>query len=150
MKPESIVRVGIGCWIFNPTGMVLLGKRISKHGYGTWAAPGGHLEFKETPVECASRELLEETGIFVPVDKFKYVGITNDIFPDKHYITIHYFTESVCETPHVQEPDKCETWRWFNFQDIPNNLFLPTKNFITQTNMFQFMNLSKIQRNQKN
>ena len=37
---------------------VLLGKRKNSHDSGTWAFPGGHLEFKESIKDCARREVL--------------------------------------------------------------------------------------------
>ena len=43
--------------------MVLVGKRKGSHGDGTWAFPGGHLEYGETIFECGKRELEEETNI---------------------------------------------------------------------------------------
>ena len=130
MSENKIVRVGVGCWIFNPAGQVLLGKRKSKHGFGTWAAPGGHLEFGETPVQCAVRELFEETGIKIPADKFTVVSWTNDIFPDKHYITIHCRADNITATPTINEAEKCECWAWFDLDKLPSPLFLPTSNFL--------------------
>lgn len=32
-----------------------------------WLPPGGHLEENETPVECAKREALEETGLQIEI-----------------------------------------------------------------------------------
>ncbi|MEO7108781.1 MAG: NUDIX domain-containing protein [Rhodoferax sp.] len=48
MKIEPLL-VGIGVIIVRH-GLVLLGQRIGSHGAGTWALPGGHLEFGD----CAS------------------------------------------------------------------------------------------------
>jgi 8-oxo-dGTP diphosphatase len=55
-------KVGIGVAVVKKN-FILLGKRKGSHGSGDWAFPGGHLEFGETPHECAYRELLEETGL---------------------------------------------------------------------------------------
>jgi len=132
MAEEKIVRVGVGCWIFNPKGQVLLGKRLSKHGTGTWAPPGGHLEFGETPEQCASRELFEETGVTIAPEHFKFVAYTNDIFPEKHYITVHLRVNGATIDPKVMEPNKCEKWEWFDLDKLPSPLFLPAQNLLKQ------------------
>lgn len=42
---------------------VLLNKRKSVHGAGTWAPIAGHLDFGESLEHCAMRETKEETGL---------------------------------------------------------------------------------------
>ena len=130
MAEKSIVRVGVGCWIFNPAGLVLFGQRLSHHGNGTWAPPGGHLEFGETPECTAARELFEETGIKIPTKDFRIIGFTNDIFPDKHYITIHVRADNIDATPKLMEPNKCATWQWFSLDKLPRPLFLAARNLL--------------------
>ena len=82
MKPL----VGIGVYVFKD-GKVLLGKRKGTLGSGTWACPGGHLEFGESVEDCAMRELAEETGL-------KALSVqtglwSNDVIDgNKHYITL--------------------------------------------------------------
>jgi len=63
MNSES-PRIGVGVIIVRQ-GLVLLGQRKGSHGSGSWAVPGGHLEFGETVENCARRETLEETGILL-------------------------------------------------------------------------------------
>lgn len=134
MAENKAPRVGIGCWIFNPYGMVLLGKRKSSHGNGTWAAPGGHLEFGEKPEHAAARELFEETNIKIPEDEFTLFAVTNDVFRgdhnilEKHYITLHYVAYDITGTPKIMEPDKCERWVWFKMHALPAPLFISAKN----------------------
>ena len=50
MTEPKIPRVGVGV-IVQRDGRILLGKRLGAHGEGTWALPGGHLEFGESVAE---------------------------------------------------------------------------------------------------
>ena len=106
-----------------------MGKRKNAHGAGTWAPPGGHLEYGETPEVCAQRETLEETGLVLT--KSKSFTFTNDIFEkeNKHYITLFILSKYEGGTPEVKEPEKCEEWKWFDLNQLPENVFLSIKNF---------------------
>lgn len=42
---------------------------------GKWLPPGGHVEANETPVECALREVLEETGLEIQLIKDEHIWI---------------------------------------------------------------------------
>lgn len=56
--------VGVGI-IIEKDDQVLLLRRRNVLGDGTWSTPGGHLDYGETPEECAVREAHEETGVHV-------------------------------------------------------------------------------------
>ena len=96
-------------------GKILLGKRKNSHGDGTWAFPGGHLEFSESIKDCARREIFEETGI--QIKNLRYGPYTNDIFEKegKHYVTLVVLADHASGVPTVKEPDKCEEWQWHDW-----------------------------------
>ena len=61
--------------------------RLGSHGSGTFALPGGHLEFGECWEDCAKREVLEETGLHLAAVCFETA--VNTVFgTDSHYVTI--------------------------------------------------------------
>jgi 8-oxo-dGTP diphosphatase len=124
-------RVGVGVIVCDGP-RVLLGLRRGAHGAATWPFPGGHLEFGESPLECAARELLEETGLVA--SQFRVGPYTNDVFESesKHYVTLFVLASYEGGVPEVKEPDKCAEWRWFDWESLPASLFLPIRNLITQ------------------
>jgi 8-oxo-dGTP diphosphatase len=115
-------RVGVGVIIVRNR-LVLLGKRKGGHGAGTWATPGGHLEFGETVEECARRETLEETGLIL---RAVFDGpFTNNLFEveRKHYVTLFVVSPSESGEPQLLEPQKCCGWEWFSWDHLPSPLF---------------------------
>lgn len=118
--------------IIKKDGKVLFGKRKGAHGEGSWSLPGGHLEFGETLETCARREVLEEAGI--EIKNIKSATFTNDIFPkeQKHYITAYVTADYSAGEVKVMEPDKCEEWKWVNWNVLPEPLFIPISNLLKQ------------------
>jgi 8-oxo-dGTP diphosphatase len=123
--------IGVGVMVWNGD-RLLLGKRISAHSENSWQFPGGHLEFGETVEACAGREVEEEAGI--KIRNIKPGGFTNDVFidADKHYVTLFVSSEYDSGELTVMEPDKCEQWQWFQWNRLPQPLFLPIRNFLKQ------------------
>ncbi|KAL5356977.1 NUDIX hydrolase domain-like protein [Aspergillus floccosus] len=113
-------RIGVGVFVFNNQGQFLIGKRKGSHGSGTWALPGGHLEFRESFEECAAREILEETSL--EVRDIQYMTATNDIMEaeGKHYVTIFVGARVVDgkQEAVITEPEKCEEWQWVTLDDV--------------------------------
>jgi len=122
-------RIGVGILVIRDE-KVLLGKRKTSHGNGTWAPPGGHLEFGESPQECAARELMEETGMTAA--RYFVGPYTNDLFEqdNKHYITLYMIADGAQGNPGLMEPDKCFEWGWFSFDELPEPQFLCFTNLL--------------------
>jgi 8-oxo-dGTP diphosphatase len=128
-KTVNTPRVGVGV-IIERNGQVLLIKRTNVHGAGTWSTPGGHLEYGESPEECAIREVNEETGLNIGDVRFK--GITNDLFEvsEKHYITIWMEGSYLAGEPIVSVSREASDVGWFSWDTLPKPLFLPLQNFM--------------------
>ena len=134
----NIPRVGVAIFVRDGN-KILLGYRRSKLGKDTWGLPGGKLDFGEDLKECAIRELKEETNLDVDIEQVYHRGVTNAVFDNTtHYITVLFETEKFSGELKVMEPEKCGRWEWFDYaktdqgpRDIPKNLFLPLKNFLS-------------------
>ncbi len=130
-EEKKEVRVGVGVLIVRDD-KVLFGLRQGSHGAGTWAPPGGHLEFMESLHNCAVREVAEETGL--AVTDSRSVAFTNNMFEleNKHYITIFVLATVAEGEPQIIEPEKCLEWRWCDWHDLPRPLFVTIENLLKQ------------------
>lgn len=86
----------------------------------------------ETVEDCARRETQEETGL--NIKNIQRPVVTEDFFEEeqKHYITLLVTTDWDFGEPELMEPEKCEEWDWFNWDELPSPLFLPMQNHIDQ------------------
>jgi 8-oxo-dGTP diphosphatase len=128
---EQRPKIGIGSLVVKD-GKVLMGLRKGAGGAGSWAPPGGHLEYGESWEDCARRETLEETGVEIINPRF--AAVTNDVSPDgsTHYVTIFIRSDWAGGEAGVREEEKCERWEWFKWESLPRPLFLPMEMLLRQ------------------
>jgi 8-oxo-dGTP diphosphatase len=110
--------------VIRRAGKILLHKRKGKHAAGSWACPGGHIEKWETFQDAALRETAEEAGGGIVLDGLRLWRVTNTLFPeeDRHYIVIYVVADWVAGEAEVREPEKCERWEWFAWNELPSPL----------------------------
>ena len=111
---------------------VLLMKRKGPHGPGTWTTPGGHMEFGETPEQCATREVQEEVG--VQITDLRFRAVTNDLFESegRHSISIWMEGKISAGEPRIVAEEEASEFGWFVWDALPEPLYLPLENFVTQ------------------
>ena len=124
---QNITKVGVGVMIFKD-GKVLMGKRKGKHGDGEYAWPGRHLEFMESIVECAKRETKEETGI--EIQNVKFLRLLNMKSYEKHYVDIAVIADWQRGEPQLLEPEKCESWDWYDIEKLPSPVFAAIPSYL--------------------
>jgi len=94
--------------------MLLRNKKKNDPNMNKWIGVGGKLNPDETPIECAKREIFEETGLLV--DAFRYAGkvyFVSDIWEDE---LMHLF---VAETDNTEVTPCSEgTLEWIPKDDV--------------------------------
>jgi 8-oxo-dGTP diphosphatase len=113
------VRVGLAVFICK-NGKFLMMKRCGSHGSGTWAPPGGHVEFGESFEDTACREAKEETGL--TLKNVQFGTVTNDplLSDNKHYVTIWMLSEVAGGKEQIMEPSKCDDMQWCDVASLPS------------------------------
>ena len=132
---EKVIKIGIGVMIKDGN-KILLGHRVRKgtdtggiYEPDSWCLPGGKQEYDETIFECAAREVKEETDL--DIGEMEVFGAIDDIQPDRHFITIHVIANKFEGEAKVMEIDKQDEWKWFDLDELPENLYSPSEKFIS-------------------
>ena len=117
---EKIILTFAGGCIFNEKGEVLLQRRGDSN---TWGFPGGAVEIGETPQQAAVREVKEETGLDVEVEKL--LGVYTDldmIYPNgdqAQSIIIAYRLKVLSGEPSCDQVETLEL-KYFSKEDRPD------------------------------
>lgn len=127
--------VGVGVMVIENS-KILLGLRnpdkekasTELQGQGTWTMPGGKVEFMETLENAAIRELEEETSL--KATKLDVLCISDDMTDTAHYVTVGFIVREYEGNPKAMEPETILEWKWFDLENLPENLYEPSRKCI--------------------
>ena len=126
----------MGIMVMDDSGRVLLGLRNSDaaladsdlHGEGTWTFPGGKFDFGDGFLEGAARELKEETDL--DLIHAEIISVSNERADTAHFVTLGFLATKWRGEVKTMEPDEIIKWEWFSLDDLPNNLYKPTRKLV--------------------
>lgn len=101
-----------GCILLNRQGEILLLHRNTEK-YNHWEVPGGKVEQGETDANAAKRELKEELGVEVRLER----KLGHASFSDGLTMHYHWFLATTTDTPHVCEPATFEV-AYFSLEEL--------------------------------
>ena len=105
------------CYIIKDGKVLLLKKSKGRFGEGKWNAPGGKIKLGEDPVECAIREVFEETGL--RINDVKKHGVIDYYFGTKSEPTwtVHIFSTNSFQGE--LKPSDEGILKWVNLNELP-------------------------------
>lgn len=107
------------CVLLHHEGKALIGKRAETKQFfpGKWELPGGHVEWGETVEQSLKRELLEEFGIDIALEKiyheFTWIG------EDEHVIEVLYTAHLIDPNQKIiMNADELSDYKWITQSEI--------------------------------
>ncbi|MCM3338487.1 NUDIX domain-containing protein [Paenibacillus sp. MER TA 81-3] len=120
---NSQPRVGVGAVIINDSNEILLVLRARHPEKNTWSIPGGKVDLYETLEDTVVREVMEEVGLQVQVQRLLCTAETIDAGREDHWISVIYETRVVTgEARNMEEGGALQEVKWFPLDQLPPNL----------------------------
>ena len=108
-------RVAVAAMIFDDKGYILLCEHTYRK-FHPWGLPGGGLEYGENPEDGVRREVREETGLDVQVEKL----LSAESAPNNHHINLIYLCKIVGGM--FQPNHEISQTRFFSVDELPKLL----------------------------
>jgi len=113
---------GVSALVFNPANEVLLAKRSDT---GRWSVIGGIIDPGEQPAAACIREVREEAGIHVEIERVSGVYTSPEITYPNHDVAQYVITAFRCKPidgePRVNDDESLEV-KYFPLAELPEDL----------------------------
>lgn len=102
---------------------ILLLRRFNT-GYedGKYSVPAGHLESNETARQTMVREVKEEVGTGIEIQDLELVHVMHRNETNEERIDFFFTAKKWEGEPKIMEPNKCDDLRWFDVNNLPDNI----------------------------
>ncbi len=114
--------VGVGALIHDLEGRVLLIKRRFEPNKGRWSLPGGLLETGETLVDAGRREVREELGVEIDVERL--FQVSEEMIRDSeaktrfHFVLVDYLATLRPPGASITLNEESESFEWFEPEEV--------------------------------
>ncbi|MFI9273078.1 NUDIX hydrolase [Kitasatospora sp. NPDC052896] len=126
-QPAGAPLIGAGVIVPSGRGGVLLGRRTTAGEPPTWSLPGGKVDHPGESFErAAARELAEETGIVLPAERMRVLGVVLDHLDGRPRLTAAVLAPPSDAPAEVTEPHACAGWERFALDALPGPMFGPS------------------------
>jgi 8-oxo-dGTP diphosphatase len=119
---DFLLLPGVSAMVFNDKDQLLLGRRSDN---GRWSIIGGIVDPDEEPADAVVREVLEETGVTVKVDRVSGVYTSRRLtYPNgdlAQYVTIAFRCSVVSGSPCVNDDESLEV-AYFSVNNLPADI----------------------------
>lgn len=88
---------------------------------GKWdLCSSGHVEKNELIEKAIIRETKEEIGVIIKKEDIRFVHLRH--WEEENYFNFFFTCEKFDGMPKIMEPEKCLELKWFDLDNLPENL----------------------------
>lgn len=120
----------VSAWIMNDKGLILMQKRSmkKKKNPGLWSKTGGHVEYKEEPIQAIKREVYEEIGL--KINDYEWIELfKNDKEKEKYFSYGYIIFTNLKEDEFVLQNEEVDLVKYFSIEELEQNKTNPDFTF---------------------
>jgi 8-oxo-dGTP diphosphatase len=115
---DLLLLPGVSAVVRNDAGQILVARRSDT---GRWSLPAGVIDPGEQPADAVVREVLEETGIHVEIERVGGVGTHPVVYPNGdicEYLNVWFRCRAIGGETEGYDDESLEV-AWFDPDDLP-------------------------------